>query len=38
MKLNKKKTRIMCNEVAKRQQKQGITIDGEKLEEVNEYK
>jgi len=38
MKLNKKKTKIMCNEVARRQPRQGISIDGEQLEEVDQYK
>ena len=38
MKMNKKKTKIMCNEIARKHPRQGITIDGEKLEEVNEYK
>ena len=38
MKMNEKKTKIKCNEVAQGQCRQGITIDGEKLEEVDEYK
>ena len=38
MKMNKKKTKIMCNEVARRKPRKGIIIDGEKLEEVDEYK
>ena len=38
LKMNKKKTKIMCNEVAKRQHRRGISIDGEQLEEVNKYK
>ena len=38
MKMNKKKTKIMCNEVAKGQQRRGISVDGEQLEEVEEYK
>ena len=28
----------MCNGLAKQQHRQGISIDGEQLEEVNEYK
>jgi hypothetical protein len=38
MKMNKKKTKIMCNVVAQREPRKGITIDGERLEEVDEYK
>ena len=38
MRMNKKKTKIVCNGVAKRQQKKGISVDGEQLEEVDEYK
>jgi hypothetical protein len=38
MKMNKKKTKVMCNEIAKRRPRKGITIDGETLEEVAEYK
>ena len=38
MKLNKTKTKIMCHEVAKRRLRAGVMIDGEQLEEVNEYK
>ena len=38
MRMNKKKTKIMCNETARKQQRNGISIDGEKLEEVDEYK
>ena len=38
MKLNKKKTKIMCNEVARRRLRTGVMIDGEQLEEVTEYK
>ena len=38
LKMNKNKAKIMCNEVAKSQHRQGISIDGEQLEEVNEYK
>ena len=38
MKLNKKKTKIMCNEVARRRLRTSVMIDGEQLEEVSEYK
>ena len=38
MEMNKKKTKIMCNEVARRRQRYGISIDGEHLEEVDQYK
>ena len=38
MKLNKKKIRIMCNEVAKSRLRAGQMIDGEQLEEVTEYR
>ena len=38
MKLNKKKTKIMCNEVARSRLRTGVMIDGEQLEEVTEYK
>ena len=38
MKLNKKKTKIMCNEVARSGLRTGVMIDGEQLEEVTEYK
>ena len=38
MKLNKKKTKIMCNEVARSRLRTGVMIDGEHLEEVTEYK
>ena len=37
-KLNKKKTKIMCNEVARSRLRTGVMIDGEQLEEVTEYK
>ena len=37
MKLNKKKTKIMCNEVARSRLRTGMMIDGEQLEEVTEY-
>ena len=36
--LNKKKTKIMCNEVARRRPRTGVKIDAEQLEEVTEYK
>ena len=32
MKLNKNKTKIMCNEVAKSRLRTGVMIDGEQLE------
>ena len=38
MKLNKKKTKIMCNEVTRSRLRTGVMIDGEQLEEVTEYK
>jgi hypothetical protein len=38
MKMNKKKTKIMCNEIARKGRRTGIMVDGEQLEEVNEYK
>ena len=38
MKLNQKKTKIMCNEVARSRLRTGLMIDGEQLEEVTEYK
>ena len=38
MKLNKKKTKIMCNEVARSRLRTRVKIDGEELEEVIEYK
>ena len=38
MKLNKKKTKIMCNEVARSRLRIGVMIDREQLEEVTEYK
>eukprot|EP00794_Sanderia_malayensis_P006797 gene6797-7563_t len=38
MKMNKKKTKIMCNGIAKKRRRKGIMIDGEQLEEVDEYK
>ena len=36
MKLNKKKTKIMCNEVARNRLKSGVMTDAEQLEEVTE--
>ena len=38
MKLYKKKTKITCNEVARRRLRTGVMRDGEHLEEVTEYK
>ena len=38
MKLNKKKTKITFNEVARSRLRTGLMIDGEQLEEVTEYK
>ena len=38
MKMNKKKTKIICNEVARRRQRRGISIDKEYLKEVDQYK
>ena len=38
MKLNKKKIKIMCNEVARSRLRTGVMIDGEQLEEVTESK
>ena len=37
-KLIKKKTKIMCNEVARSRLRTGMMIDGEQIEEVTEYK
>ena len=37
MKLNKKQTKNMSNEVARRRLRMGVVIDGEQLEEVTEY-
>ena len=37
-KLNKKKTKTMCNEVARSRLRTGLVIDGEQLEEVTEFK
>ena len=38
MKINKKKTKVMCNEVARRKKRNVVLVDGEQLEEVEEYK
>uniref|UniRef100_A0A3P9MPT2 ribonuclease H n=1 Tax=Oryzias latipes TaxID=8090 RepID=A0A3P9MPT2_ORYLA len=38
MKMNKKKTQIMCNETARKRRRKGTIVDGEQLEEVDEYK
>ena len=38
MRMNEKKTKVMCNEIAKKQTSSGISLDGVKLEEVEEYK
>ena len=38
MKLNKKKTKIMCNEVARSRLRRGLMIDRKQLEEVTECK
>ena len=38
IKLNKKKTKAICNEVARRRPRRGVMIDAEQLEEVAEYK
>ena len=38
MKLNEKKTKIMCNDVARSRLRTGVMIDREQLEEVTEYK
>ena len=38
MKLNKEKTKTMCNEVARSRLRIGLTIDGEQLDQVTEYK
>ena len=38
MQLNKQKTKIMCNEVARSRLRTGKMIDREQLEEVTEYK
>ena len=38
MKLNKKKTKTRCNEVARSRLRTGLMINGEQLEEVTEYR
>ena len=38
MKMNKRKTKIMCNEVAWSRLRTGVMIDAEQVEEVTEYK
>ena len=38
MKMNKRKTGIMCNEDARRKRRNGISFDDEQHEEVEEYK
>ena len=38
MRINKKKTKIMCNEVSRRRPRTGVMVDTEQLEEVAEYK
>ena len=38
MKLNLKKAKFMCNEVARSRLRTGVMTDGEQLEEVTEYK
>ena len=38
MKLNKKKSRIMCNEIARSRLGRGVMIDGEQLEGVTHCK
>ena len=38
MKLNKKKTKIMCNEMARRRPRTRVMIAAEQLEEVTAYK
>ena len=38
MKLNKKKIKMMCNEVTRRRLRTGVLIDGEQLEEMTEHK
>ena len=38
MKLNKKKTKMMCNEVVRRRLRTGLMMDREQLEAVTEYK
>jgi len=38
MNMNKKKTIVMCNEVARESERNGVSVDGEMLEEVDMYK
>lgn len=38
MRMNKKKAKIMCNEIARRRQRKGAVRDGEDLKEVTQYK
>ena len=38
IKMNKRKTKMMCNEKVKATPRKGIIIDGVKLEEVEQYK
>ena len=38
MKLNEKKTQIMCNEVARSRLRTGVMIDGEQVEDMTKYK
>ena len=38
MRMNKRKTKVMCNEIARKRQRKGVEIDGVTLEEVEEYK
>ena len=38
MKMNERKTKIVCNDIARRRKRNGISIDGEQLEEVEECK
>uniref|UniRef100_A0A3B3I440 ribonuclease H n=1 Tax=Oryzias latipes TaxID=8090 RepID=A0A3B3I440_ORYLA len=38
MTMNKKKTKPMWNEIARKRRRKGIIVDGEQLEEVDEYK
>lgn len=37
MRMNKKKTKVMCNSEGQKMQRNGIEIDNEIIEEVNEY-
>eukprot|EP00795_Rhopilema_esculentum_P008762 gene8762-biopygen9749 len=38
MKMNRKKTKIMCNEIARKRRRKKIIVDGEQLEEVDDDK